>query len=118
MSRYELARHKALREVSPRSRDDSPGFPGQANWGAAEAERTLAGPDANPADDSGEPEFSAQDDEFAAMYQSIMDGTAPAAVLDRAIKCATECARMTGRPVSQFLADSARTITAAIIHGD
>ncbi len=52
-SRYqlELAEQQARRSIAPRERDDSPGFAGQAAWGAAAVQSAHVSPDENPDDD-------------------------------------------------------------------
>jgi len=120
-SRYamELEEQERSRQAyTPRVRDDAPGFAGQSAWGSAEQSRTID-QESNPdADDDRSPSDDASAQAFGDLYDAILEGTAPADVLDRAQKCAMDCARMTGRPVTQFLTDAARTVASMTICGD
>lgn len=120
MYQLELERQQQLRDQQSRVRDDDAGFAGQAGWGSAAVEKTVD-PEANPdadGDYSPSVEDGAKAKAFGDLFDAIMAGTAPAAALDRATKCAMDCAKMTGRPVGQFLTDAARTVAASIIYGD
>ncbi len=114
----ELAEQQARRDRhEPRIREESPGFAGQSEWGAAEQPRSID-PDANPDEDGDHSEVEdAKAQAFGDLYDAILDGKAPEDVIERAKKCAMDCARMTGRPVSQFLTDAARTVAISVIYG-
>ena len=120
MYELELARQQAARAIPQRVRDDEAGFAGQAGWGSAAVEKTVD-PEYNP-DADGDHSPSAEDDAkaqaFGDLFDAIIAGTAPSAALDRAAKCAMDCAKMTGRPVAQFMTDAARTVAISIIYGD
>lgn len=117
----ELDEQARRREAyQPRQRDDEAGFVGQASYGSQYQDRAVVDPDSNPDVDTDEesPEDDAKAAAFGDLLDSILSGTAPAVVLDRATKCAMDCARMTGRPVEQFLTDAARSVAVSEIYGD
>ena len=120
MYQLEMDRQQAARAIPQRVRDDEAGFAGQAGWGSAAVEKTVE-TEENP-DADGDHSSSAEDDakaqSFGDLFDAILAGTAPAQVIDRAAKCAMDCAKMTGRPVSQFMTDAARTVASSIIYGD
>ena len=119
MYQLELDRQQAARAIPQRVRDDEAGFAGQAGWNSAAVEKTVD-PDANPDADGDNPsmEDDAKAQAFGDLFDAILAGTAPAAALDRAAKCAMDCAKMTGRPVAQFMTDAARSVAISIIYGD
>jgi len=121
MYQLELERQQQLRDQQSRVRDDDAGFVGQSGWGSAAAGENTVDPAATPGaegDYSPAAENAAKAQAFGDLFDAIMAGTAPAAALDRATRCAMDCAKMTGRPVGQFLTDAARTVASSIIYGD
>ncbi len=121
-SRYQLEldeQDRRRQAYQPRHRDDEAGFVGQDFYGAKEQSRAVD-PDANPDVDTDEqsPEDAEKAAAFGDLFDAILAGTAHADVLNRATKCAMDCARITGRPVAKFLSDSARTIAIYEIYGD
>ncbi len=112
-SRYqlELAEQQARRSISPRERDDSPGFAGQASWGSAVQLLAPVSPDENPDDDGPSQHQLA----VWKLADQIAAGTAPAHLCDRALKCAVSCATATGKQVAQFLDQSAVSVAEDVI---
>ena len=121
-SRYqlELDRQQAARAIPQRVRNDEAGFAGQAGWGYAAVEKTVETEESPDADGDHSPsvEDDAKAQSFGDLFDAILAGTAPTAALDRAAKCAMDCAKMTGRPVGQFMTDAARSVAISIIYGD
>lgn len=122
-SRYQLELDELSRRRQayhpPRQRDDEAGFVGQASYGSQDQDRAVdPDEDLDVDSDDKSPEDSAKADEFGDLFDAIIAGTAPDAILARATKCAMDCARMTGRPVAQFLTDAARSIAVSEIYGD
>ncbi len=115
-SRYalELAEQQSRRSIAPRERDDSPGFAGQAAWGSAAVQSAPVSPDENP-DDDGPSGPSPHQLAVWQLADQIAAGTAPAHLCDRARKCAVSCATATGKPVAQFLDQSAVSVAEDVI---
>lgn len=119
MYQLELDRQQASRAIPQRERDDEAGFAGQAEWGASCAWQDASQDESPDADGEHAPseEDEAKAQAFGDLLDAILAGTAPAAVLDRAAKCAMDCAKISGRPVANFMTDAARSVAVSIIYG-
>jgi len=108
----EMAADDERRQTPARRRDyDSMGVLSVVPF-ASTVEVEAPSGDENPADDAGPSPHMLAVWELA---DRIVAGTAPADICARALKCAVDCAKITGRPVAQFLDQAAVSVAETIM---